>query len=118
MIMRRVFIPVIFLLALSLSQVLSFAAAGDDASAVGRKATNLYIYGAVGKKVADLTVAAFEAKYPGIKVDFVDMSGTEVFNRHMRDLGARRVSADILWSSEIELQAALLRDNYALKYHS
>src|SRR6185369_12760082 len=107
------------LLVLSLPFFVAFAAeAGDDVAAGAMKEKNLYIYGAVGKKVADPVVAAFEAKYPGIKVDFIEMSGLEVFNRHMRDLGGRRVSADILWSSEIELQAALLRDNYALSYHS
>jgi iron(III) transport system substrate-binding protein len=90
----------------------------DDIVAGALKERNLYIYGAVGRKVADQAVAAFEAKYPGIKVDFIEMSGSEAFSRHMRDLGGRKVSADIIWSSEIELQAALLKDNYALGYHS
>ncbi|HXC93799.1 MAG TPA: ABC transporter substrate-binding protein [Geobacteraceae bacterium] len=107
------------LLVLSLPFFVAFAAeAGDDVVAGALKEKNLYIYGAVGRNVADPVVAAFEAKYPGIKVDFIEMSGSETFSRHMSDLGGRRVSADIIWSSEIELQAILLKDNYALSYHS
>jgi len=107
------------LLVLSLPFSVAFAAeARDDVAAGALKEKNLYVYGAVGRNVADLVVAAFEAKYPEIKVDFVEMSGSEAFSRHMRDLGGRRVSADIIWSSEIELQAILLKDNYALSYHS
>jgi iron(III) transport system substrate-binding protein len=115
--LKRVFMLPWFLLSLSVS--VAFAAeARDDVAAGALKERNLYIYGAVGKKVADQAVAAFKAKYPGIKVDFIEMSGAEVFSRHMSDLGGRKVSADILWSSEIELQAVLLKDNYALSYHS
>jgi len=117
--LRRVLRLSGLLLVLSFPFSVAFAAeAGDDVVAGAMKEKNLYVYGAVGRNVADLVVAAFEAKYPGIKVDFIEMSGSEVFSRHMRDLGGRRVSADILWSSEIELQAALLKDNYALKHHS
>src|SRR6185369_9894977 len=117
--LRSVFMLPGFLLVLSLSTSAAFAAeTRDDIVAGALKEKNLYVYGAVGKKVADLVVAAFEAKYPEIKVDFIEMSGSEAFSRHMRDLGGRRVSADIIWSSEIELQAILLKDNYALSYHS
>ncbi len=116
---KRLFVPLSLYLFVSLSTAgLSSAETGNDVVAAALKVRNLYVYGAVGRKVADLVVAGFNLKYPGIKVDYIDMSGTEVFGRHMRDVGGRKVSADILWSSEIELQAALLKDNYALKYHS
>ena len=119
MFVNRFFMVLATVLALVLSTSGLFAAETREAILAGAlKEKNLYIYGAVGRKIADQLVAGFESKYPGIKVDFIDMGGAEVFNSHMRDLGGRKVSADILWSSEIELQAALLRDGYALKYHS
>lgn len=119
MILKKLAFKSVLTVLLLLSAAASYSTEARDAVLAGAlKEKNLYIYGAVGRKMADLLVAGFEAKYPGIKVDFIDMSGPEVFNSHMRDLGGRKVSADILWSSEIELQGALLKDGYALKYHS
>lgn len=88
----------------------------SDAVAAAVKESNLYIYGSVDKKVAQLLTKEFEGLYPGIKVDFIDMTPAEVFSRHMRDLSGRRVSADVLWNSDIALQAALVKDGYVLPY--
>jgi iron(III) transport system substrate-binding protein len=119
MVLKKIAIKSALTVLLLLSAAVSYSAeTKNDVPAGALKEKNLFIYGAVGRKVADLLVAGFESKYPGIRVDYIDMSGAEVFNSHMRDLGGRKVSADILWSSEIELQAALLKDGYALKYHS
>lgn len=82
------------------------------------KEGNLVIYADIGKDRGDRLVQEFSSLYPGIKVYLLDMSGTEVFNTHMTDLGRKRRVADILWSSEVELQAALVKDGYAAQYGS
>jgi len=92
------------------------ADADSEIASAAIKEGNLFIYGTVDKKTAQLLVNEFEILYPGIKVDFIDMSASEVFTRHMNDLAGRRVSADILWSGDITLQAALVKDGFALRY--
>lgn len=110
-------------LLLALAMLLPLSGAGaaetvsaDPAIAAAVKEGNLYIYGAVGQKTAQPLVRAFERRYPGIKVDYIELTPVEVFSSHMRDLGGRKVSADILWSSAINLQAAIVSDGYAQPY--
>ncbi len=83
-----------------------------------RKEGALVIYAAISRRTADQLVQDFNTLYPGIKVYLVDMAGAEVFNAYMYDQAKRREAADLLWSSETELQAALVKDGYAARYHS
>lgn len=99
-----------------LSPAAMCAAADDRVVAAALKEGNLYIYGSLDKGAADRLIKEFIGLYPGIKVDFISLPPVEVFSRHMRDLSGRRVSADILWNSDITLQANLVRDGYALPY--
>ena len=115
MFLRKTVVPLLFLLTLSLSTS-GAAEAKRDVSAAAATEGNLYIYGALEKRVADLLVKEFNASNPGVKVDFISLSSSDVFSRHMSDIASRKVSADILWNSDIKLQAALLKDGYALQY--
>jgi len=83
-----------------------------------RQEKDLVIYAAIDRKTGDSLINDFSSLYPGIKVYLVDLTGSEVFNSHMQDLGKRRRAADLLWSSEIELQAALVKDGYAATYRA
>jgi iron(III) transport system substrate-binding protein len=74
-----------------------------------------------GNRDIDSTVSAplvkeFETLYPGIKVDYIALRSGDIFSRNMNDIAARKVSADILWNSDITLQASLVKDGYALQY--
>jgi len=113
MLLKRVFI--FLLISLSSAAVL-FAAGISNEPATPVKEGNLYIYGDLDSKVSTALVKEFETLHPGIKVDFVTMSSGEVFTRSMNDLAGSRVSADILWNSDITLQALLVKDGYALQY--
>ncbi len=118
MFLRKTFLPLALLVILFLPTSTVFAAAVTaEITAAAVKEGNLYIYGAIAPKVAAALVKEFNSLYPGVKVDYIDMDSAEVFNHYQRDLGARKVSADILWSGEISLQAALVRDGFSLKYH-
>lgn len=117
MIVKKVFILLLFLpVLLQFTPPAFSAAAKTEVAAAAKKEGNLYIYGDLDSKVSVLLVKEFEALYPGIKVDFITMTAGEVFNRNMRDIAARKVSADILWNSDITLQGLLVKDGYALKY--
>lgn len=78
------------------------------------KEKNLYIYGDLDSAVSTPLVKEFEALHNGVKIDFINMSSSEVFYRYMGDVAAGKVSADILWNRDVTLQAALMKDGYAL----
>jgi len=113
MFLKRVFI--FLLITLSSAAVLSAAEIRSE-SAAPVKERNLYIYGDLDSTVATALVKEFEVLNPGIKVDFVTMGSSAVFTKHMNDIGGRKVSADVLWNSDIILQAMLVKDGYALHY--
>ena len=52
----------------------------------------------------------FETLYPGIKVEYSDLSSTELYNRFIADAAANNGTADLLWSSAMELQVKLVAD--------
>lgn len=113
MFLKRV---IILLLTLSISvQVVSASGARSEAAAAIKEG-KLYIYSDLDVKASATLVKEFEALYPGIKVDSIAMTSSDVFSRHMNDIAARKVSADILWNSDVTLQASLVTDGYALKY--
>lgn len=92
------------------------AAAADPVSAPVRPEKELVIYAAIDAGAGEALTRDFTNLYPGVRVYLVTMTGAEVFNSHMQDLGRRQRVADLLWSSEVELQAALVKDGYAARY--
>jgi iron(III) transport system substrate-binding protein len=56
--------------------------------------------------------------YPGITVEYNDMNSTEVYNRFFSENAAGGDTADVLWSSAMDLQMKLAAGGYALPYRS
>jgi iron(III) transport system substrate-binding protein len=106
-----------FTLAFTASQSFAVEAERENVAAAVKEG-KLYVYGSLDRTLAEVLVKEFEAGYPGIKVDFINMTAADVFSRNMNDLAGRRVSADILWNSDITLQAALVKGGYALPYRA
>ena len=48
----------------------------------------------------------FQALYPGVTVEYSDMNTTEVYNRVISEQAAGAGSADVVWSSSMDLCAA------------
>lgn len=114
--MKRIFPLNLLFIALLLFPACLYAAQVNTAAKTALKDGKLYIYGSLEQKIAQQLVKEFNGLYPGIKVDFIVLPPAEVFSRHLQDIAARKVTADILWSSDITLQAALVRDGYAQPY--
>lgn len=114
--MQRILSLTLLFIALLLLPTSLIGAQGGGAVKAKPKDTSLYIYGSLEQNSAQQLVKEFNLLYPGIKVDFIVLPPAEVFSRHMQDLAARKVSADILWNSDIALQASLVRDGYAQSY--
>ncbi len=60
----------------------------------------------------------FESAYPGVKVEYNDLNSTELYNRFKDETATKRASADVLWSSAMDLQMKLANDNFAARYQS
>ena len=83
-----------------------------------KKEARLVIYGATDSKAAQPLIKDFNAVYPGISVEYNDMNSTEVYNRYISETAAGGATADVLWSSAMDLQMKLASDGYAMAYKS
>jgi iron(III) transport system substrate-binding protein len=82
------------------------------------KEGKLVIYAATDSKAAQPLIGDFNALYPGIRVEYNDMNSTEVYNRFISEAAAGGATADVLWSSAMDLQIKLASEGYALAYKS
>lgn len=83
-----------------------------------KKEGKLVIYGATDSKATQPLVKDFSAQYPGITVEYNDMNSTEVYNRFISEAAAGGNTADVMWSSAMDLQMRLASDGHALQYKS
>jgi len=67
---------------------------------------------------ANPLVKDFQALYPGVKVEYSDLNSTELYNRFIAEAAAGSGTADMLWSSAMDLQVKLAADGRALTYAS
>lgn len=68
-------------------------------------------------EVQDL-LAAFQARYPGIQVEYSEQNSTEIYSRFIGEAAANTGTADILWSSAMDLQMKLVADGYVATYET
>ncbi|AKU24456.1 ABC transporter substrate-binding protein [Massilia sp. NR 4-1] len=83
-----------------------------------KKEGKLVVYGATDSKATQPLIKDFNALYPSITVEYNDMNSTEVYNRFISEVAAGGNTADVMWSSAMDLQMRLASDGYALKYKS
>ncbi len=86
--------------------------------AAANKEGKVVIYSALDTKAAQPLIKDFQALYPGIKVEYNDMNSTEMYNRFIAEAASGQGSADIMWSSAMDLQVKLVDDGQALTYAS
>src|SRR5688572_5652706 len=68
-------------------------------------------------EVAEL-LSDFRALYPQITVDYADINSTEVYSRFIAEVAAKEGTADLLWSTAMDLQIKLVNHGYAQAYAS
>jgi iron(III) transport system substrate-binding protein len=86
----------------------------DAARAEGK----LVVYSVLSNKAAAPLVQDFMRLYPGIVVDYDGEKGSNEMDAWFRSGDAAGAGADVVWSSSMDLQMALVKQGYAQAYHS
>ena len=86
------------------------SAARDEGKVVVYSTTDL---SAVAALIRD-----FEKVYPSVRVEYNDLNSTELHQRFLAETAAHQPSADVLWSSAMDLQMKLANDDFAARYKS
>jgi iron(III) transport system substrate-binding protein len=90
----------------------------DELIAAARVEGSVRVYGNADAAAMTALIAAFRRAYPGIAVQYQDLGSTELNRRFVAENRGRQPSADIVWSSAMDLQAKLINDGYAQAYLS
>ena len=83
-----------------------------------KKEGKVVIYATTDAVAANPLVKDFETIYPGVKVEYSDLNSTELYNRFIAEAAANNGTADLLWSSAMDLQVKLVADGQAETYAS
>jgi len=82
-----------------------------------KKEGKLIVYSVTDTALVRPLIKDFESMY-GIKVEYNDMNSTELYNRYISEYAAHSTSADVLWSSAMDLQVKLVNDGTMASYES
>jgi iron(III) transport system substrate-binding protein len=74
------------------------------------------IYSTMDIAEAQPLIADFESLYPGVRVQYSEMNSPDVYGRFISETQSAGSSADVTWSSAMDLQLKLANDGYAETY--
>jgi iron(III) transport system substrate-binding protein len=110
--------------ALAAAVLLTLAASpsvrATDAGVVSaaEKEGKLVVYSTTDSAIVGGLIKDFGAAFPKIRLEYNDMNSTELYNRFVSEAAAGAGSADLLWSSAMDLQMKLAKDGQAQEYKS
>lgn len=90
----------------------------DSLIETARSERTVWIYANADRAELLPVVAAFRRAYPAVRVAYADIGSTEMYRRFVAETRAGKPSADIVWSSAMDLQIKLINDGYAQAYAS
>ncbi|WP_298091264.1 ABC transporter substrate-binding protein [uncultured Sphingomonas sp.] len=90
----------------------------DTLVAEARAERGARVYGNADAAAMAPVIAAFRRAYPGIAIQYEDLESREIYRRLLAEMRAGRPTADLVWSSAMDLQAKLINDGYAQAYQS
>lgn len=90
----------------------------DALIAEARAERGARVYGNADAATMAPVIAAFRRSFPGVIVQYHDLGSSDIYRRVVAETRARRPSADLVWSSAMDLQAKLINDGYAQAYQS
>src|SRR3989440_10594280 len=86
--------------------------------AAANKEGKVVVYSALDTKAAQPLIKDFAALYPNVKVEYNDMTSTEMYTRFIAEAASGQGSADVMWSSAMDLQVKLVDEGQAMAYTS
>jgi iron(III) transport system substrate-binding protein len=95
-----------------------YPASYADTIAAAKKEGKVVVYSTTDTASAGPLINDFKQLYPGIAVEYNDMNSTEVYNRFIAEKASGGASADVVWSSSMDLQMKLASEGGALEYAS
>lgn len=106
-----------FAVGLMAATMLVSAANAQDAALIdaAKKEGTVNIYTSTDIAQAQAMLDAFTAKY-GIQVAYNDLGTNGAYNQVISEAAANQVTADVVWSSAMDLQMTLVKDGYAEAY--
>jgi iron(III) transport system substrate-binding protein len=93
-----------------------YPASYGETIANAKKEGKVVVYSTTDTASANPLINDFKQLYPGISVEYNDMNSTEVYNRFISEKAAGGASADVVWSSSMDLQIKLASEGGALEY--
>ena len=103
---------------------LAAQAAGADTPesrllAAAQQEGTVIVYSVLSTRAAQPLIQDFEARYPGIRVVYDgDTASNGMDSRFRAEVGAGAASADVVWSSAMDMQMKLVADGFAATYRS
>jgi len=123
--MNRRFRTAVATLALAIAALASFAQVPQEYPSGYRKLITsaqregrVVIYSTMDSAEAGPLIADFESIYPGVEVEYHEMNSPEVYGRFLAETQSKGSSADVTWSSAMDLQIKLANDGFAETYRS
>ncbi len=90
-----------------------------ESDAVGGAAEDkVVVFSAAEKRYCEGLIAGFGRRHPGIAIEFCFGISVALHQRYLAELAAGQPSADIIWSSAMDLQMGLVLEGKALAYAS
>jgi iron(III) transport system substrate-binding protein len=87
--------------------------------AAARGEGELVIYSSVPQQLPiDDLLAAFRRHYPFVTIKNTYNNSGRIYKQFVAEVAAKQTSADVLWSSAMDLQEKLINDGYAQPYDS
>jgi iron(III) transport system substrate-binding protein len=83
-----------------------------------KKEAKLVVYSTTDAASSNALLKDFQSLYPEVSVEYSDLNSTELYNRFIAEAAAGSGTADVLWSSAMDLQVKLAADGQALTYAS
>ena len=90
----------------------------DDVGAATASPDELVIYANIEDDQGAELIQRFKSRHPGIKVRYRRQLSEQLYDRFLEDVAANRRTADLIWSSAMDLQMKLVNDGYAQTYVS
>jgi iron(III) transport system substrate-binding protein len=86
--------------------------------AAAEKEGKVVVYSNTEQFAVNPVLDAFQAAFPKIKLDYVEIKSSELYNRFVSEASAGALQGDVIWSSSMDLQFKLLDEGFAQAYAS